>query len=40
VLYQSQAIELQRMENATLEHRDGVDSPNDAKLEPKAGDPM
>ena len=37
MLYQSQAIELQRMESATLEHRDNVDSPKDARLEPEGG---
>jgi len=40
VLYQSQAIELQWMENATPKHREGVDSLKGAKLEPKADDPM
>jgi hypothetical protein len=38
VLYQSQTIELPKMENATLERRGGIDSPNDAKVEPKAGE--
>jgi hypothetical protein len=37
VLYQSQAIELQKMNNATFGHRDGMDSHKGAELEPKLG---
>jgi hypothetical protein len=37
VLDQSQTTELQRIDSATFERRDGVDSPKGAELEPKGG---